>query len=417
MEKTVGQCEVSGTVEPPCSKSYAQRAMAASLLCEGESTLRNIEFCDDTRYALEVIRDLGAEAIQIDEHTLSVRGGLNPHKDIVNTGESGLAARLFTPIAALSDRRITITGEGTMLRRPIGMMIGPLTELGVKTESGGYLPITVQGPLRGGEATVEGFVSSQFTTGLLMSLPLAVEDTILHVERVYSIPYLSMTVDMAHRFGIRIEHNDHAEYFIEGGQKYKPADVSIEGDWGAAAFMLVAGAIAGEVTVANMNPVSLQADVGIIEALSRAGASVTTTRKDITVRRHKLESFEFDATHSPDLFPILSVLAANCEGRSVIKGVKRLTHKESDRAKAILEEFGKIGMDVMIEEEDYMVIKGRRLKGGTIDSRNDHRIAMAGAVAGLAASSPATVRNAEAVNKSYPRFWDDLTSICRQRIT
>lgn len=411
MEKSVGSCEVSGTVEPPCSKSYAQRAMAAALLCEGESILRNIEFCDDTRYALEVIRDLGAEAVQVDGHTLSIIGGLNPKTDIINTGESGLAARLFTPVAALSDRRITITGKGTMLKRPVGMMLKPLSELGVKVESDGRLPITVQGPLKGGETTVEGSVSSQFTTGLLMALPLAQEDTILHVDRVYSIPYLSMTVDMAHRFGIKIEHNDHAEYFIEGGQKYMPADISIEGDWGSAAFMLVAGAIAGQVTVTNMNPVSLQADLGVIEALSRAGASVTITHNDITVVRNDLVAFEFDATHSPDLFPILSVLAANCEGVSVIKGARRLVHKESNRAEAILKEFGRIGMEVGIENEDYMVVKGRRLKGGIIDSHSDHRIAMAGAVAGLAASTPVTVLNAEAVNKSYPRFWDDLESI------
>lgn len=416
MEKTVDRCEVSGTVEPPCSKSYAQRAMAAALLCEGETTLRNIEFCDDTRYALEVIRNLGAEAVPLDGHTLSIMGGLDPKTDIINTGESGLAARLFTPIAALSDHRITIMGERTMLRRPVGMMLNPLSELGVKVESDGHLPITVQGPLKGGETTVDGSVSSQFTTGLLMSLPLAQKDTILYVDRVYSIPYLSMTVDMAGRFGIRIEHNDHAEYFIEGGQKYKPADISIEGDWGSAAFMLVAGAIAGKVTVLNMNPVSLQADIAIIEALSRAGASVTITHNDITVARNTLEAFEFDATHSPDLFPILSVLATNCEGVSVIKGAKRLTHKESNRAEAILKEFGRIGMEVGIENEDYLTVKGRQLKGGVMDSCNDHRIAMAGAVAGLAASSPVTVRNAEAVNKSYPRFWDDLGSICGKTI-
>ncbi len=416
MEKTVGRCEVSGAVEPPCSKSYAQRAMAAALLCEGESILRNIEFCDDTRYALGVIRDLGAETVQLDAHTLSIIGGLKPETDIINTGESGLAARLFTPIAALSDRRITITGKGTMLKRPVGMMLKPLSELGVKAESDGRLPITVQGPLKGGETTVEGSVSSQFTTGLLMALPLAQEDTILHVDRVYSIPYLAMTINMAHSFGIRIEHNDHAEYFIESGQKYKPADISIEGDWGSAAFMLVAGAIAGEVTVTNMNPVSLQADLGVIEALSRAGASVTITHNDITVARNDLTAFEFDATHSPDLFPILSVLAANCEGVSVIKGAKRLIHKESNRAEAILKEFGRIGMEVRIENEDYMVVKGQKLKGGIMNSCSDHRIAMAGAVAGLAAYSPVTMLNAEAVNKSYPRFWDELGYICSKVI-
>lgn len=414
MEKTIHPSQVSGEVRPPCSKSYAQRALAAALLSDGETTLSNIELCDDTRYAMNVITGLGASVRQTGPTEYVIRGGLAPITDTINTGESGLATRLFTPIAALCDRRMTITGTGTMLRRPIGMMIDPLRNLGVQVRSNGYLPITVQGPLRGGETDVEAYVSSQFLTGLLMSLPLAEGDTILHVEQPNSLPYLAVTVDLASKFRIRMEHNGFREFFIPGGQHYHPAKLHIEGDWSSAAFMLVAGAIAGEVTAKRMNTLSLQADLAIIQALTKAGAVIITTPDEITVRKRELTGFDFDATQRPDLFPILAVLGANCEGTTHIRGVNRLVYKESNRAEAIVSEYTKLGMDVALED-DVMTVRGGSLSGGTIDSCNDHRIAMAAAIAALAAAGPVTITNAQAVTKSYPRFWDDLDSIIRTK--
>ena len=414
MEKTIHPSQVSGEVRPPCSKSYAQRALAAALLSDGETTLSNIELCDDTRYAMNVITGLGASVRQTGPTEYVIRGGLAPITDTINTGESGLATRLFTPIAALCDRRMTITGTGTMLRRPIGMMIDPLRNLGVQVRSNGYLPITVQGPLRGGETDVEAYVSSQFLTGLLMSLPLAEGDTILHVEQPNSLPYLAVTVALASKFRIRMEHNGFREFFIPGGQHYHPAKLHIEGDWSSAAFMLVAGAIAGEVTAKRMNTLSLQADLAIIQALTKAGAVIITTPDEITVRKRELTGFDFDATQRPDLFPILAVLGANCEGTTHIRGVNRLVYKESNRAEAIVSEYTKLGMDVALED-DVMTVRGGSLSGGTIDSCNDHRIAMAAAIAALAASGPVTITNAQAVTKSYPRFWDDLDSIIRTK--
>ena len=414
MEKTIHPSQVSGEVRPPCSKSYAQRALAAALLSDGETTLSNIELCDDTRYAMNVITGLGASVRQTGPTEYVIRGGLAPITDTINTGESGLATRLFTPIAALCDRRMTITGTGTMLRRPIGMMIDPLRNLGVQVRSNGYLPITVQGPLRGGETDVEAFVSSQFLTGLLMSLPLAEGDTILHVEQPNSLPYLAVTVDLASKFRIRMEHNGFREFFIPGGQHYHPAKLHIEGAWSSAAFMLVAGAIAGEVTAKRMNTLSLQADLAIIQALTKAGAVIITTPDEITVRKRELTGFDFDATQRPDLFPILAVLGANCEGTTHIRGMNRLVYKESNRAEAIVSEYTKLGMDVALED-DVMTVRGGSLSGGTIDSCNDHRIAMAAAIAALAASGPVTITNAQAVTKSYPRFWDDLDSIIRTK--
>lgn len=410
MNKTINPAQVAGEVRLPCSKSYAQRALAASLLCEGETTLSNIELCDDTSYAMDVITGLGAQIRQTDNTEYTIKGGLNPIADTINTGESGLATRLFTPIAALYDKSITITGKGTMMRRPIGMMIDPLRNLGVQVETDGYLPITVKGPLTGGETTVDAHVSSQFLTGLLMSLPLAQQDTILQVEQPNSLPYLAVTVDLASKFRIRMEHNGFKEFFIPGGQHYAPAKLHIEGDWSCAAFMLVAGAIAGEVTARAMNTLSLQADIAIIEALTKAGAVIITTPNEITVRYRELNGFDFDATQRPDLFPILAVLGANCEGTTRIRGVNRLQYKESNRAEAIYTEFSKLGMRVEFDE-DIMVIHGSQLTGGTVDSCSDHRIAMAAAIAALTATGPVTITNAQVVTKSYPRFWEDLETL------
>lgn len=345
MDKSVPRGCVAGKITPPCSKSYAQRALAAALLAEGESTLRNIEFCKDTQSALGCIESLGAEVRRADEHTLCVRGGLSPRGDTLYVGESGLATRLFTPIASLCDRPITVAGEGTLLHRPMDMMIAPLRRLGVDVrDGGGRLPIEVCGPMRGGEIDVDGSVSSQFITGLLLALPLAAEETTLHVEHAVSRPYLDMTIDTAQHFGVRILHNDYSEFFIEGGQRYEPADFAIEGDWSAAAIMLVAGAVAGEVTLDNLSLLSKQADVAICDALVRAGASVVSDERSITVAHRPLSAFEFDATDCPDLFPALVALAAAAEGESTIVGTSRLEHKESNRAEALRSEYARLGI-------------------------------------------------------------------------
>ena len=190
-----------------------------------------------------------------------------------------------------------------------------------------------------------------------------------------------MTVEAAHRFGAEILHNGYTQFYIEGGQRYRPTDYSIEGDWSGASCLLVAGATAGRITVENLNPLSLQADTAIIDALTRAGAEITTTADSVTVRRNELHAFEFDATHCPDLFPALAALAANCDGTSVIRGTHRLIHKESNRAQTLADVFGGMGVAVDIETENEMRIIGGTIHGATVSSHNDHRIAMAAAVA------------------------------------
>ncbi len=412
MDKSVPRGCVAGKITPPCSKSYLQRALACSLLADGCSSLSNVDFCDDTLSALNCIRTLGAEVVRSGERSLAIRGRLAPQSHTLDVGESGLAARLFTPVAALCGRPITVSGRGSLLHRPMDMMIEPLRRLGVDVrDGGGRLPIEVCGPVRGGEIEVDGSVSSQFVTGLLLALPMAKEDTTVYVEGAVSKPYIDMTIAAAEHFGVEISHNDYSEFFIAGGQRYRPAEYALEGDWSAAATMLVAGAVAGEVVLENMSPLSRQADVAVIEALVRAGAYVENDGNRITVARRDLTGFEFDATDCPDLFPALAALAAAAEGESVIVGTSRLEHKESNRAETIREEYARLGIGVDLSTDNVMRIRGGEIAPGVeVESHGDHRIAMSLAVSALR-SGGITVRDAECVAKSYPEFFNDLDRI------
>lgn len=414
MDKTVSLGSVNGTITPPSSKSYAQRAIALALLAEGRTTLRNIEFCKDTRSAISCIEALGAKVSYLDDTTISIDGGFHPITDTLLVGESGLATRLFTPIASLNSSPICIKGEGTLLHRPMIMMIEPLRKLGVEVrDGGGHLPIVVKGPIHGGKIEVDGSFSSQFITGLLLALPLAKEDTTLYVRSAVSTPYIDMTIDTARRFGVEIMHNagDYSEFFIEGGQKYEPTDLAIEGDWSGASTMLVAGAIAGQVTLKNLSTLSKQADTAICHALERAGAGIIIEGDSITVTKRHLRPFTFDATNSPDLFPALAALAAAAHGESTIIGTQRLLHKESDRAETIRQEYEKLGIEVDISEENVMKIRGGEIQPARVFSHNDHRIAMSLAVSALRCKGDVTIENAECVEKSYPTFFEDLESI------
>lgn len=411
MKTTIHKGRIAGSITAPASKSYAQRAVAAALLAGGETTLTHLDLCNDTRAALDVARRLGA-SVSHEGTTYTIRGGLNPVSTKLNIGESGLATRLFTPIASLCHMPITINGEGSILRRPIEMMEEPLQALGVEVISnGGYLPISVKGPMRGGEIHVDGSLSSQFITGLLMALPLSPNDTVLHVENLKSRPYVDMTIDLAARFGVAIEHNNYEQFYIAGGQHYTPCTYNIEGDWSGASCLLVAGATAGSITIRNLNHISLQADLAIIEALARAGAEIITTNSSVTVHGGPLHAFEFDATDCPDLFPALAALAASCEGTSMLTGTQRLTYKESNRAETIAEVFGRLGIGVDLSEENTMRITGGPVSSAVVDSHNDHRIAMAAAVAALSSDDSVVIEGADAADKSYPNFWNDLDTL------
>ncbi|MDR0567318.1 MAG: 3-phosphoshikimate 1-carboxyvinyltransferase [Prevotellaceae bacterium] len=433
MTKSVKYTTANGRVAAPASKSVAQRAVVAALLARGTSVLRNLTLCSDTQAALGVAQALGAQVRQ-QEGSLLITSNFfanSAERLSLFCGESGLLTRMITPVAALLPQPVEVSGHGSLATRPIGMVEAPLRDLGATVATtGGLLPLRVQGRLRGGTASIDGSLSSQLLTGLLMALPLALHPSTLHVHSLKSRPYVDLTVALLKAFGVSVAHDERYEVFRIGGQqRYAPCSYSVEGDWSGASCLLVAGAIAGRVTVENLSLASPQADREMLTALKRAGAQVCIeacggngngssdggssngnggdVRSAVTVSQSPLSAFTFDATDCPDLFPALAVLASCCDGVSVVKGASRLTHKESNRALALQKEFGALGVAIALRG-DEMLITGGSITGGSVHSHGDHRMAMALATAALRASGEVTIEQAESVEKSYPGFWRDL---------
>jgi 3-phosphoshikimate 1-carboxyvinyltransferase len=413
--KTISSSYIEGTIIAPPSKSGMIRAVGASLLANGTSKILNPTFCDDAVASLNIADAFGAD-IKIKTDQVIVQGHGGPlesslRRNNVNCHESGLCMRMFTPIAGLADEEVVLDGSGSLLKRPMNMD-EVMNNLGAQCKArNGFAPVRVKGTISGGNLTFKGVDGSQFLTGLLMALPLCSRDSTIEVTHLKSRPYVAMTVNILARFGIEISNDmDMKKFFIKGDQRYKPSAYSVEGDWSGASFMLVAGAVGGSITVKGLNGLSHQADRAIIEALEEVGAQIALDENSITVRRGKLKAFQFDATECPDLFPPLIALAAHCEGKSTIYGAERLIHKESNRALTLISEFAKLGAEIELHK-DKMEVKGAKLKGALVSSHNDHRIAMACAVASISAKGEVTIDRPTCVFKSYPTFFEDLDNV------
>jgi 3-phosphoshikimate 1-carboxyvinyltransferase len=407
MERYVEPSKIKGRLRAPSSKSMTQRAIAAALLADGQSIIHNPSYCDDSLAAMSIAVGLGAR-VEPMANVLKITGTGVLKESKLNCGESGLAIRMFSPIAALYPAEITMNGASSLKKRPMPMIEEALNQLAVKcTSSGGFLPITIQGPIAGGYCEIDGSVSSQLLTGLLMALPLAANDSRIKVNNLKSKPYIDMTLQILESFGITIHNTDYNLFNIPGNQKYIPHDYTVEGDWSGGAFLLVAGAINGQLAIQGLQKDSLQSDMAIIHALHQAGAQMEINKDHIDISRTELKAFEFDATESPDLFPPLVALACFCSGISTIKGVSRLIYKESDRGAALKEEFGKMNIRIDIED-DIMHVTGGQPVGAHVESHGDHRLAMAVAVAALGATGRVYIRDSQCVAKSYPGFFDDL---------
>ncbi len=474
-------------LQMPASKSFAQRAIIAAALADrnsepschperGEgSTLSGVEGPAPSKSALTGYSPGGdSEAAKAVAVILSEAKDLSAAQDLpshIHVGESGLLTRLMIPIVAALQKTgkyakvVEITGEGTLLNRPLkgaseimaqfGTVLRPL---GDQASGEIKVPLSVQGPLIPGKVDISGKEGSQLISGLLMALPLLDGDSVIHVHEPKSIPYMFITLDVLKKFGIRIgsEMEGDEEFMetqdwglctgitfkIKGGQEYKPASFSIEGDWSAAANFLVAGAVVGEVPLKGLDTTSLQADISIMDILMDAGASLSqedptpavaspvilSEAKDlceakdlpetpgiITAQRAPLRCFDTDLGNCPDLFPIVSVLAAFCGGVSHILGFKRLASKESDRGKAILETLTKMGVKAYAEGDlltveghslESRILNGTLLRSGEYTSYHDHRMAMALTVASLGADGPIKIDDTACVAKSFPGFFD-----------
>lgn len=407
--------QLSGTIRAAASKSSMQRACAAALLTVGETTLINPGKSNDDLAAMDVIQKLGAAITNNPDGSLLVRsGGINPINPEVNCGESGLGIRMFTPIAALSNKPIQLTGTGSLLSRPMDFFdtILPKLQVAIKSDNG-KLPLQIQGPLQPADIEVDGSLSSQFLTGLLMAYGAAGANNVsITVKDLKSKPYIDLTLQVMKHFGWEVTNRNYEVFvFNKEAKRRTNYTYTVEGDWSGAAFLLVAGAVAGPITVKGLDVFSTQADKAVLQALTDCGCRLSIQTEQIDIGPLPLKAFHFNANDCPDLFPPLVALAAYCEGTTVIEGVKRLTHKESNRAITLQEEFAKLGIEITLQDNLMLIKGGGGLKGTVTHSHHDHRIAMACAVAGLKAESPVVIEEAEAINKSYPDFYDHLKQL------
>jgi len=419
---TVHSSTISGTIQAPTSKSSMQRACAAALLADGETIISNPGASNDDLAAKDVIQNLGAKITEQSNGDLLITSSDSANSSIspsggqgvsgsMNCGEAGLGIRMFAPIAALNKNEITINGTGSLLTRPMNFFDEIFPQLGIKIQSnGGKLPIKIQGPLQAKNITIDGSLSSQFLTGLLFAYgKSATAPVTITVSNLKSKPYIDLTLQVMKHFGYDVVNNNY-ESFLINPKKTNNATINytVEGDWSGAAFLLVMGAVAGEITIKGLDVFSTQADKAILQALNMSKAKLSIEEKQIVVGPGKLQAFHFDATECPDLFPPLVALASYCEGTTVIEGVKRLEHKESNRGLTLQEEFGKMGVTIKLQDDLMLIEGGQGVKGATVHSHHDHRIAMACAVAGLKAIGDTIIEEAEAINKSYPDFYDHL---------
>jgi 3-phosphoshikimate 1-carboxyvinyltransferase len=410
MERYLEPSALKGDIKAPASKSMTQRAIAAALLADGQSTIHNPSYCDDSLAAMSIAVGLGAK-VEPQVNEMKIFGSVILKESKLNCGESGLAIRMFSPIVALYPAEIILVGANSLKKRPMSMVEEALNQLGVKCKSSsGFLPITIEGPLKGGNCEIDGSVSSQLLTGLLMALPLASKNSEIKVNNLKSKPYIDMTIQLLDSFGIKIENSDYNIFRIQGNQKYIPQDYTVEGDWSGGAFLLVAGAINGNLCIKGLKNDSRQSDMAILNALKLAGANMTSGLDQIEISKSELKAFEFDATQCPDLFPPLVALASYCKGVSSFKGVSRLAHKESNRGETLKMEFGKMNIKVDING-DLMSVTGGQPQAARVESHDDHRIAMALAVAALGATGRVSIRDSQCVAKSYPGFFDNLRQL------
>ena len=415
MKIRINPAQVNGKVSAPASKSVAQRAIAIASLCGDHSEIRRIGSSQDVMAAISVCRQLGADITQNGD-SLIIHGGIHPPSGPLYCGESGLGIRMFSGISATFDQEIVLNGGGSLQDRPMAMIQQSLEAFGVQCKTNaGRLPVRITGPIRPGSFHIDGSQGSQTLTGLLIASPLCGGEVNISVSDLKSKHYADITTDVMHSFGVDVEQKGYEEFRILEGAKYRAADYTVEGDWSGAAFVFVAAALAGKVLVGNLRNSSFQPDRHIIDAVTLAGGNISFSNGDLAIEKSSLIPFRFDATDCPDLFPPLVALAAHCNGVSLISGAGRLKGKESDRAEVLMEEFGKLGTEVEVEG-DNMYIRGGQLKGGTVDSHGDHRIAMAAAITALCAREPVVITGAEAINKSYPGFFNDLAALTGEPI-
>lgn len=399
--------KLTGTVNAPPSKSDAHRAIIAAALCKGVSTIKNVAMSDDIKATLSAVAAMGAN-VKMDGNTLTISGGSFNKACIIDCNESGSTLRFMLPIVASVGIEAEFRGSGKLPQRTYKELARSLTLRGTAFSTTEGLPTVVSGKLEGGLFEILGDISSQFISGLLFALPVLDKPSQIIIRgKKESAAYIDMTIATLRAFGITIKTTENG-YYIEGGQSYKPTDYTVEGDWSNSAFWLAAGCLGGDVTVTGLNCDSPQGDKNLLEILAAIGAEITIN-DGICVKNAK-NAFLLDASQIPDLAPILCVIAANCEGESVITNAERLRFKESDRIQSTAALLRGFGLQCT-ELPDGIKVLGGKFKGGIIDGSGDHRIVMSAAIAAAFSEKGAIITGADAVRKSYPDFFEKFLTL------
>ncbi len=415
MDVTVENTDhLEGAVSAPPSKAYTHRMLIAASLSNGASKIFNPLVSDDTQATLEAVKALGAET-ELQENFWTIHGqeSLKTPSHPIDCRESGSTLRFMIPVAALAPGPSTFLFGASFERRPVAPLLESLKELGVESaiQQDGSSVVVRGGGIRGGKTSIRGDISSQFISGLLFACPKAKEDTEITVTtKLESKSYVEMTLEVIVKHGLEGAVNpDLSRLWIPSNQNYIPSDHTVPGDFSSAAFLLAAAAVtSSKVTVKNLTYQTSQGDREILGILQEMGASVKVGDDSVEVECDKLVGVDIDAKDIPDLVPVCAVLACYAEGHSEIYNAKRLRYKESDRLDSISTELKKMGANIIVNEDGLTINGGCPLHGATIDPHNDHRIAMACAVAALGAKGETKIQDVECINKSYPQFFSDL---------
>jgi 3-phosphoshikimate 1-carboxyvinyltransferase len=410
MNKTILPFKYQGSMVANPSKSYLQRAIICAALAKEKTHFSIDNPSDDVAAALRLLPALGAS---FQNGIIHPSSSANRQEELIlNVGESGLLLRLMSTIGLGFAKRLILQGEGTLLKRSIVSLVDQLRAIGLQVESNNdFLPIVIEGEITNTSLSVNASDSSQFLSGLLISLSQRPFDSILNVKELSSKPYIDLTIDVLNDFGVSIRHEDYNTFYISGNQLMSPQRISVEGDWSGASNHLVGAAISGEITMKGLLISSTQADKCILEALEAFGAIVEVHEQEITLKKNEKRPFIFDATHCPDLFPPLAILACAAVGTSEIKGLHRLVNKESNRQLSIVKMLNVLEVNSKIVDDSIFIEGKGKVNGGTIATFNDHRMSMAGAIAACIASSDIIIDNVDCVSKSYPIFFNDLKAI------
>lgn len=412
MKILITPAKLSGAVTVPPSKSQSHRAIIAAAMAKGKSVINNIILSDDVLATVEAMEKIGVKIIH-NHHQLIIHGVSRivfSDDNFIDCNESGSTLRFLLPLLSLSRQKVVMTGQPSLFKRPMAIYEQLFKDRHLNFQQSDK-SIIVDGALTAGVYRLPGNISSQFVSGLMFALPLLKENSVIEIDgELESKEYIDLTIDVLKQFGVAI-HPENDKYLIPGNQKYLPTNIHIEGDYSQMAFFSVAGLFGGEITCKNLNPSSLQPDRRVLDIIRQMNGFFEWKDSGYLFHESTTIGCTIDVSQSPDIAPILAILGALSQGTTIIDNAARLKYKESNRLNSTYETLRKMNVKVEMTESSLIIQGQPQIDGGIFDAFNDHRIVMAIAIAAIKAKSPVTIKNAEAINKSYPSFFQDYQAL------